>query len=116
MFYVMLNRNYGEIRVFTIIGAFLGMLLYFLSISKLFMTASLTIIDFITKMCVTLFNIIMAPLRLIYKILAYPARLCQKRLMKFYANLKKLLHKSKNYAKIKRGKIKKDFSIIFKKV
>jgi spore cortex biosynthesis protein YabQ len=116
MFYVMLDRNYGEIRFFTIFGAFLGMILYFCTISKLFMAVSMTIVMFIKRVCLVLFTIVMTPFRLIYKLLEKPIFLCKKRIKKTCALLKKLLHKSKNYAKIKKRKFKKDLRIILKKI
>lgn len=116
MFYVMLNKNYGEIRVFSILGAFLGMILYFLTLGRLFMAASLTIIDFIKKVFAVLFEIIMTPFKLIYKLLEYPLKFCKKKIMKYYANIKMLLHKSKNYARIKKKKISGDIDIIMKKI
>jgi spore cortex biosynthesis protein YabQ len=116
MFYVMLNQNNGEIRIFTVMGAFLGMLLYFLTVSKLFMAVSLTIVAFIKKILLVLFEIVMTPFRLIYKMLEKPIFLCRKKLKKFRNVLKKWLHKSKNYAKIKKRKLKKDLRIILKKI
>ncbi len=116
MFYVMLNKNYGEIRFFSIFGAFLGMIIYFYTISRLFMKVSVAVVNFLVKVLKLLFDIIMAPFRLIYKLLYNPIMICKKRIKKVILGGRKVLHKSKNYAKIKKKKAISDIRIILKKV
>ena len=116
MFYVMLNKNYGEIRAFSVAGVFLGMLLYFLSLSRLFMKVSMTLINWIKKLLLFLFRLIMAPFQLIAKLMKRPLRFCQKKLAKMASNIKRGLHKTQNYAKMKKKKVVNDIRIITKKV
>ena len=49
MFYFMLHRNYGEIRLFSIAGAALGGVLYFLTLSLIIMKTSVAVIEFIKR-------------------------------------------------------------------
>ena len=64
MFYLMLNRNYGEIRFFSIAGAALGAVLYFCSASILVMRVSVAIISFVQKIVATVVRIVFAPVRM----------------------------------------------------
>ena len=116
VFYVMLNKNSGEIRFFSILGLFLGMITYFFTLSLLFMKVSLLIVGFIKKIIRLVIEIILMPFRLLYKLLRYPINICKNRLVNYHRNTKKVLHKTKNYAKIKRKKLVNSLKIILKKV
>lgn len=72
MFYILLYKNYGEIRGFAIFGSFLGMGLYFLTLSPIFMKITLTIIGWIKKLLCFLWHMILIPVRFIRKMLSYP--------------------------------------------
>lgn len=115
MFYIMLNKNYGEIRFFSILGVFLGMCLYFLTLSALILKISLTIINFIKKLIIVIVKIILAPFKLIYRLAYPPVIFCKKKIVLAFLAIKKFLHKSKNYAKIKKKKFTNDFRIILSK-
>lgn len=112
IFVFMLNKNYGEIRLFSVCGVFIGMLIYFLTLSRLFLKLS----DVVIKCIKTLFEIIMTPIRLIFKILEYPCRFLKKSAIKQYRINKKLLKRYQIYAKMGRKRIRKNFKIILKKV
>ena len=70
MFHFMMNRNYGEIRFFSILGAALGMVVYFLSISPLVMKVSVAILEFLKKVIVATLRIVLTPVRFIIKFVA----------------------------------------------
>ena len=74
MFYFMLYSNYGEIRFFSIVGAALGMVLYFYSLSPLILTVSVSVIRFLQKVLLTAARIILTPVRMAVRILTPVAR------------------------------------------
>ena len=67
MFYFVLQQNYAEIRFFVIIGAVLGTLLYFNSLSPLVIKVSVKIICFVQKMLFAVAWILLWPVRLLIK-------------------------------------------------
>ena len=74
MFYFMLHSNYGEVRFFSIVGAALGMILYFYSLSPLVMAVSIAVIRFMQRVLLTAARIILTPIRLVAKILKPPGK------------------------------------------
>jgi len=74
MFFVMLSKSFGEVRLFCVIGVFIGMILYFIALSHLFLSVSEIVIKFIKKILWLLLEIVMTPFMLIYKIFRVPAR------------------------------------------
>lgn len=115
MFYVMLLNNYGEIRFFLILGFSLGMVLYFLTISRLFMKVSVAIVNFLKKVFMALFRIIMLPIKLLLRILRRPAAFLLKKAQKTGKGFKKILQKIAGYVKIKRRKAVNNLKIVLKK-
>lgn len=105
VFYVMLYKNYGEIRAFLLLGAALGMLFYFLTISRFVIGISMTVIHFFQKVLTATLNLMLFPVKLVIKLFSYPARAC-----------KKYLKKTKSYAKIKNTKLRNELKIILKKI
>ena len=69
LFFIMLKENFGEIRGFLILGAFIGMLLYFLILSKLFLSISEKVLHFLKKVFTTVFRIIFLPVFTVYSLL-----------------------------------------------
>ena len=112
MFYFMLSQNNGEIRFFAIMGAFIGMILYFYTISIWVMKVSMTIINIIKKIFNTIFKIIMFPVKIVIKIIKVPLRILKKIMSPFKKVLKKIIR----YVKIKLGKLLKDLKVMVKKV
>jgi len=49
MFYTMFTANSGEVRAFSVLGAFLGMVLYFYTISRVIIKVSSKIIEMIKR-------------------------------------------------------------------
>lgn len=115
MFYFMLNKNNGEIRFFSIIGVFIGMILYFCTISNLVINVSLIVINAIKKILIVMFKIIMFPIKIIYKIIKIPLNVLKKIVDKILKPVKKILQKFKRYVKIKLRKIFKELKVILKK-
>ena len=74
MFYFMLSTNYGEIRLFAIVGAAIGMLLYFYSLSIVVMKMAVAVISFIKKLLFGIARILFAPVRFIIRKLKPPVR------------------------------------------
>lgn len=68
VFQICLDKNDGEIRLYFIIGIFIGMISYFFIVSPIVMSFAQKIIDII-KFIVKLFiEIVMTPLKLIYMV------------------------------------------------
>lgn len=106
LFFVMLKENNGEIRAFLILGAFIGMLLYFLIISPLFLNISIAIVNFIKKILSLIFTIILYPFKIIVKFLRIPYLFIHNCLKNFIKNTNLLLKNNQFYAKIKKYKNK----------
>lgn len=116
MFYFMLNKNNGEIRFFTIIGLFLGMVIYFYTASIFVMKVSIAIINIVKKVIITIFNIVKIPINIAIKIIKVPLVILINIIKKFITPIKKVLQKLKPYVKIKIRKILRDLKVMFKKV
>ncbi len=116
MFYFMLNENYGEIRIFSMIGALIGVILYFFAISPFVLKVSLTILNIAKQILTVTFKILFFPIKILLKILYIPYNFVKPSLLNVISNVKKLLQKGKTYAKIKKDRLKKDVNIILKKV
>lgn len=114
--YFSLNKNYGEIRAFSILGVLLGMLLYFLTLSRLVMKISVAVVNLLQKIFTFAIKIITFPFRMLYKIFFKPIMFIKKLLRKLIKSIKKVLHNIKNYATIKKRNAKKDIGILMKKV
>jgi len=82
MFYFMLSQNYGEIRIFTIIGAAIGAVLYIATLSPFIIKFSVIIIDFIIRIIATAVKIILAPIKLLVKIISLPIKFIKNLLKK----------------------------------
>ncbi len=107
IFYFLLNKNYGEIRFYSIFGEFLGMGLYFLTISKFVMLVSMTVVNFLKQVIFTLIKLIWFPIGLILRLFIRPARFAKK-------SAKKVLQKTGSYAKIKSRQTKRNFKLFYK--
>lgn len=114
-FVIMLNKNYGEIRAFLICGVFIGMVIYFNTISILFMKVSMAVVKTIKKVLVLFFNILITPFKLLFKLLSFPANLVKGFFVNTYLKNKKVLKKYKKYAKIKKTNLIRQIKIILGK-
>lgn len=120
VFYFMLNENSGEIRVFSIIGMFLGMILYFCTLSLVVFNISVAVINFFKKVLATALKIILFPVRLLLKAIMFPVGVLKRILSPIVKRAKnrtkKGLKKTTGYVKMKSRRLFKDLKIIFKKV
>ncbi|MBE6013546.1 spore cortex biosynthesis protein YabQ [Anaeropeptidivorans aminofermentans] len=115
VFYIIFTYNNGEIRFYSILGVFLGMIFYFLLVSPLVLKIAMTVIDFLAKVIKTAVKIILFPLKVIVKILKIPAKHILS-FAKWAKNVtKKHLQKYERYAKIKKRKLKNSIRVILKK-
>ncbi len=112
LFFMLLQQNYGEIRFFVIIGVFLGMLCYFLTLSPFINKISDKIVAVIHKILLTLFTIILTPFRLIYLLLRKPVK---KTNTFFHKKMKKVLQFCKGYVKIKKRNFCRNVKILLHK-
>ena len=104
IFLILLYENNGEIRMFFIIGIFLGMGFYFYIISKIFLKVSNKILAIIKKCILFIFECILTPFKLILKLL-YPIffpifNILKKMFIKNIIKIKKVLQKNKKCVKI----------------
>lgn len=112
MFTFMLHENFGEIRFFSIIGAFLGMLIYFLTVSKVVIKLSSAVIDVAKRILILFFTIVFTPFRLVLMLFRKPVK---KTSHFFCKKSKKLLQSGKRYVRINNKKMKQAFYIIMRK-
>ena len=74
MFYFLLQRNHGEIRFFIIIGAAVGMISYFYTLSPLIVKVSVAVISFFKRVLFTVARILLVPIRMLIKLLKILAK------------------------------------------
>jgi len=109
MFYFMLNRNFGEIRLFALLGAACGVILYFATVSKIVLKISVTVINFLKRVIMAAIRILTLPLRFIYNLFSPPIK-------KFLSKRRKNLHTAARYGKIQMKKTMRNWFIMRKKV
>jgi len=108
-FYFMLNQSYGEIRVFSVIGAGIGIALYFATISRVVMKVFVSLIEYMKKVVTVAFRIILFPLKTVYKWLYAPIKWSG-------GKVRSVLRKIKRYGKIRLRKYSRNWFILRKKV
>ncbi len=74
MFLTVYYSNDGELRAYLFIGAFLGVVLYVLLLSRIVMGSSIFLISIASKIIKAVIFVIASPFRLILKVMAVPAR------------------------------------------
>ena len=109
MFYFMLNENYGEIRIFSVLGAALGVTLYFATISRWVLLVLVAVVNFIKRVLTAVFKVLRLPFRLLVRLLNPPLTYVKK----FFG---KRLRSAARYAKMKAQAAAKDFSVIRRKI
>ena len=105
-FYFLLHTAYGEsLRFYFILGIFLGMLIYFLTASRIVIKLSMKAIAILKKVCSFLFKCF---LKIIGPPIAFLKFLYGKVILfltaAFFVPIRKLLKKTENYVKIKTKK------------
>jgi len=96
-FYYMLHRNYGEIRPFVMLGVVIGVVLYFITISRFIVRACVAVVNYIIKVVVAAIRIILVPIKLVVGLIAPP-------LVKAKGSVHKNALRARRYG---RGKIRK---------
>jgi len=116
IFYFILHRNSGEVRIYAIIGVFAGMCLYFATLSRLFIKASVFIIEIIKKILIATVHILLMPFRLIIRLLSFPARLLGRWSSRQFKAGKKYMRRLYRFTGSRVLKFKKEMYIIRKKI
>lgn len=75
LFGIVYYSNDGEIRGYVFIGAIQGIIIYALLLSQVVMKVFLFIIGIIYKIIVTLFNFLLIPVKIVYKIVRVPVKI-----------------------------------------
>ncbi len=65
MFYLLLNKTGGLLRGYLILGAFIGLAIYFASISRFIVAVVYSFLSFAQKVILAAVNIILTPLKLL---------------------------------------------------
>lgn len=112
MFLIMLRENYGEIRFFSVCGAFLGMALYYLIVSPVVNAVSDKVVAVLKYVISLFFTILFTPFRLVYLIFRKPVR---KARYFFRTKRKKWLHLCKVCVKIKMKAAGRNAKILLRK-
>ena len=112
MFAFMFHENFGEIRFFSIFGAFLGMIIYFLTVSRWVVFISDSVINAFIFVAKIFIEIIMTPFKLVFMVVGSPVKKTKKVLKN---KSKNILHLCKVCAKIRIKNFKNDLKIIGKK-
>ena len=115
MFIFLQYATAGEVRAYSIFGAALGALVYFLTLSVVIMTISSAIINFVKRLLVAIFTILLVPLRFAVQILMLPYGWLRALLRPIKKTLGKLLQNSLAYVKIRKQRLARDVSIILRK-
>jgi len=108
-FYFMLNRSYGEIRPFALLGVALGILLYFTTVSRYVVRVCVVIVTYLKKVIAAAVKIIFLPLRFIFNLIKPPIN-------SFAQKRRKDLRSAARYGKIKMKKTARNWFILRKKV
>jgi spore cortex biosynthesis protein YabQ len=109
VFYYMLHRNYGEIRVFTLLGTAVGAALYFATVSRYVVKASVAVVEYLKKVITAVVGIVLFPLKLLVVWLTPPVT-------KMSRWLRKRLRSLGRYGKMKAKKTARNWAIVRKKV
>lgn len=100
VFFIMLSMTRGEVRFFAIAGFFIGMIVYFCTLSRLIISVSEAIIKFIKALLRKTFAVLSVPIKILYKILCFIVRPFTAILTKLDLFFKKHLKKIRICAKI----------------
>jgi spore cortex biosynthesis protein YabQ len=116
LFYFILHKNHGEVRVYAIVGVFAGMALYFASISRLVRKAAIVVIAFFEKILLIALRILFYPFRVLFQLLNVPARFLTERVLNLARPGKKFLRNTGRAIKVRARKMKRDLFVIQKKI
>jgi len=108
-FYFMLVRNYGEIRIFSLIGVILGIVLYFTTVSRLVIKVCVMIVTYIKRVIVATVRVILFPFRFVLAWISPP-------ITSFTRKRRKDLRGLSRYGKIRVKKTARNWFILRKKI
>ena len=109
MFYIFLNQHYGEIRGFCFLGVAIGMTFYFALFSRLVQRSACFVINLILKAVKRILSILAIPIKALYRLVERPLNL-------FKIFIKNVLQNIKNYVRMKLRLLKRDLTVILKKI
>ena len=115
VFYIFLRAN-AQMRVFSFVGLFLGMLLYFLTLSYYIRLILNAVTGFVKRVVITAVKIVTFPLKALFTLLVRILRLLGKLLKKPLRRTKNALQTVRRCARIRAVKFKGDLIVIRKKV
>lgn len=115
MYYILLSKSYGEVRAFSVIGAFLGMIIYFFTLSQIFFPITVKIIELIKKVLFFIIKLVFTPIKFILKLLGYPYRFLKKIFKKAEKLSAKVSRKGKTKLKSSAKTFVRDIRIILNK-
>jgi spore cortex biosynthesis protein YabQ len=116
VFYFILHKNDGEVRIYAIIGIFSGMAFYFATFSIFVMKISIAVIEFMKRVIAKTIQLILYPFKLLIKLLSIPAKKIKAAAISFEKGGESLLRRTNSYAKMRAGRAKRDFSIMRTKI
>jgi hypothetical protein len=105
----MLHRNYGEIRFFALLGMGLGVVLYFVTVSRFIVRVCVAVVEYIKKVVAAVFRILLLPLRLTLAFLSPPVK-------KAGRYTRRRLRGLQRYGRMKARKTARNWAVIRKKV
>jgi spore cortex biosynthesis protein YabQ len=115
MFYILMYVTDGELRAFHLLGAALGMALYFAALSVIIVPLSLKVIGIMSLALTVLTNILLTPFILARKLILIPLKLLRPPAVKFGRRAKNNLYKCRKYVKMKSRRVMHEMRIIIKK-
>ncbi|MCL1845605.1 MAG: spore cortex biosynthesis protein YabQ [Defluviitaleaceae bacterium] len=102
MFYFLLHENFGEIRLFAVLGAVLGAVLYFAALSRFVVPVFVHIVEFLKRVIIAALKIIFAPFIFLYN--------------RYFPKIRSGLSRLVRYVKMRSRKLWRDWFILRKKV
>ena len=112
VFLILLRANAGEVRFFLIFGLFGGMGLYFLTLSRLVLAVSNTVLRLVRQLVQLFLQILFTP----FYLLSLPFRRPLSKIRTFCGKQqKKCLHSLRVYVKMKQTRIKRDWKLLRQK-
>jgi spore cortex biosynthesis protein YabQ len=114
MFLFTLHVNNGEVRAFSIVGAALGMVLYFVGLSSYIIKILVAAVNILKKTIAAIIGIILIPFKFIAKLLSVLAFFVLGKIKLAEKPTKKLLQKSGRYAKMKKDSLRRSINILKK--
>jgi len=89
VFFILLNLNWGELRLYLLLGQIIGFVFYLKRISRYFLKNFILFLHCMEKIIKRIIMIIVIPLRIIKKILVFPFKVARL----FFDRFKRLLKK-----------------------